>query len=253
MSLISKTLIIIPAIDIKDGRCVRLRQGRMNEETVYSETPAEVAIKWESSGASLIHLVDLDGAISGRPLNLKTIKSIIEAINIPVQIGGGIRDEATAGIYLEMPRVKRIILGTSAIKDPALIERLTKKYPGRVAVGIDAKDGFVAIKGWVDVTDERADKLAKQLEGSGVCSIIYTDISRDGMLSGPNVEATKRLARSVDIPVVASGGISSIKDIEAYKGTGIAGIIIGKALYSGSIDLKGAIMASAETKGANQP
>lgn len=236
-------MIIIPAIDIKDGRCVRLVQGRMSEETVYSEDPPEVAVKWESSGASLIHLVDLDGAISGRPCNLDAIKSIIERINIPVQIGGGIRDIESASLYLKMPKVKRIILGTSALKDPALVEYLTRQYPGRIAAGIDAKDGFVAIKGWVDVTGESAAGLAKRLEGSGICSIIYTDISRDGMLSGPNVEATKRLAQSVKVPVVASGGVSSIKDIEAYKGSGIEGIIIGKALYSGSIDLRGAIRA----------
>lgn len=234
-------MIIIPAIDIKEGRCVRLTQGRMDAETVYSTDPAEVATKWASSGAELIHLVDLDGAVEGNAKNFNVIKKIIDSIDVPVQIGGGIRDEKTADLYLSIPKVKRIIIGTAAYENPQFIKDLTKKYPGRIAVGIDAKDGKVAIKGWVTVTDERAIDLAKKLEGIGVACIVYTDISRDGMLTGPNVEATSELAEAISIPVVASGGMSSKKDIESYKGVKIEGIIIGKALYSGNIELKEAI------------
>lgn len=237
-------MIIIPAIDIKDGRCVRLTQGRMDAEIVYSNDPSEVAIRWASLGAELIHLVDLDGAVEGNAKNFNVIRKITDAVNVPVQIGGGIRDENIARSYLDMPGVKRIIVGTAAYKDPGLLAGLTKKFPGRVAVGIDAKDGKVAIKGWVEVTGEKAVDLAKRLEGIGVACIIYTDISRDGMLSGPNVEATREMAGSVDIPVVASGGISSRKDIESYNGVPLEGIIVGKALYSGNLGLKEAIEAA---------
>lgn len=238
-------MIILPAIDIKDGRCVRLTQGRMDAETVYSNDPTEVARKWETLGAGIIHLVDLNGAIEGSAMNFDVIKRIKDSVSIPVQIGGGIRDERTAAVYLEEVGVKRVIIGTAAYEDPEFLKTLTRRYPGRIAVGIDAKDGRVAIKGWVTVTDERAVALAQRLEGIGVASIIYTDISRDGMLSGPNVEATREMAASVDIPVIASGGISSIKDIESYKGVPLEGIIIGKALYAGSIDLKDAVAAAA--------
>lgn len=234
-------MLIFPAIDIKEGRCVRLTQGRMDAETVYSNDPAEVAKQWEASGAEVIHLVDLDGAVEGNAKNLGVIKRIIDSVNIPVQIGGGIRDVKTAELYLSITRVKRIIIGTAAYENPALVTTLTKKFPGRVAVGIDAKDGKVAIKGWVTVTDEKAVDLARKLEGAGVACIIYTDISRDGMLTGPNVAATREMAEAVSIPVVASGGISSLKDIESYSDVDIEGIIIGKALYSGNISLEDAI------------
>lgn len=237
-------MLIIPAIDLKEGRCVRLTQGRMDEETVYSTDPAQIARRWEGLGARLIHLVDLDGACAGGARNFSAIKKIIGSVNVPVQIGGGIRDEDTAKMYLDIERVKRIIIGTAAYRNPELLEALTKKYPGRVAVGIDAKDGRVAINGWVEVTEEKAVDLARRLEGSGVACVIYTDISRDGMLKGPNVEATREMAESVNIPVVASGGISSIKDIESYGDVRLEGIIIGKALYSGDIDLKEAIAAA---------
>ncbi|MBI5827899.1 MAG: 1-(5-phosphoribosyl)-5-[(5-phosphoribosylamino)methylideneamino]imidazole-4-carboxamide isomerase [Deltaproteobacteria bacterium] len=237
-------MLIIPAIDLKDGRCVRLTQGRMDEETVYSTDPAQIARRWAGLGARLIHLVDLDGAVEGGARNFSAIREIIDSIDVPVQIGGGIRDEKTAKAYLDIERVKRIIIGTAACEDPSLLEALTKRYPGRVAVGIDAKDGMAAIKGWVEVTGEKAVDLAQRLEGRGVACIIYTDISRDGMLKGPNVEATREIAESVIIPVVASGGISSLKDIESYRGVKLEGIIIGKALYSGDIDLKEAIKAA---------
>lgn len=238
-------MIIIPAVDIKDGKCVRLTQGRMDAVTVYADYPVEVALRWESLGAGLIHLVDLDGAVAGSAKNFGVIKGIASAVKTPVQIGGGIRDITSAQKYLSIPNVKRIIIGTAAYQDSDLLLWLTKKYPGRIAVGIDAKDGFVAINGWVTVTTEKAVTLAKSLESSGVACIIYTDISRDGMLKGPNVEATKELAGSVNIPVVASGGVSSVKDVQAYLGANIEGIIIGKALYSGGLDLRDAIRAVA--------
>ena len=239
-------MIIFPAIDIKGGRCVRLTQGRMDAETVYSNEPWEVARKWASLGAEVIHLVDLDGAVEGNAKNLGVIEKITSAVDVPVQIGGGIRDEKTAEAYLSNPKVKRIIIGTAAIENPALVTALTARYPGRVAVGIDAKDGMVAIKGWVTVTGQKATELAKGLEGAGVACIIYTDISRDGMLTGPNVGATREMAESVNIPVVASGGISSLKDIESYKGVPLEGIIVGKALYSGDLDLTEAIRTAAK-------
>jgi len=237
-------VIIFPAIDIKDKKCVRLSQGRMDKETVYFDDPVEVAHRWAEGGAEVIHLVDLNGAVEGGAINFDVIKRITEAVDVPVQIGGGIRDEQSAERYLSIEGVKRIILGTAAHDNPALVESLTKKHPGRVAVGIDAKDGFVAIKGWVTVTDKRASALAGELEGQGVACIIYTDISRDGMLMGPNVAATRELAESIDIPVVASGGITTIKDIEAYRAVPLEGIIIGKALYAGRFTLPDAIRAA---------
>lgn len=237
-------MIIFPAIDIKDRKCVRLSQGRMNKETVYHDDPVYVALKWAEGGAEVIHLVDLNGAVEGGAINFDTIKRIISAVDVPVQIGGGIRDEQTAQRYLGLDGVKRIIIGTAAHDNPALVENLTKKHPGRVAVGIDAKDGFVAIKGWVTVTGRKASELAKNLEGQGVACIIYTDISRDGMLMGPNIAATKELAESIDIPVIASGGITTLKDIEAYRAVPLEGIIIGKALYAGRFELADAIKAA---------
>lgn len=234
-------MIIFPAIDIKDKKCVRLSQGKLDRETIYYDDPVDVAVKWADSGAEVIHLVDLNGAVEGGAVNFDVIKRIITSVDVPVQIGGGIRDEQTAERYLELDGVKRIILGTAAHDNPALVESLTKKHPGRVAVGIDAKDGFVAIKGWVTVTDRKASDLAKSLEGQGVACIIYTDISRDGMLMGPNVVATKELAESISIPVIASGGIATIKDIEAYRAVPLEGIIIGKALYAGRFELADAI------------
>lgn len=234
-------MLIIPAIDIKDGKCVRLTQGRMDAETVYSENPVEIAKKWEEAGAKLMHLVDLDGAVEGTPKNQYTIKKIIESIKIPVEIGGGIRDLETIKGYLDIQGVKRVIIGTVAQENPQIVEKACKSFPGKIAVGIDAKDGMVATRGWVKVTPERAVDLAKRLEGLGISCIIYTDITRDGMLTGPNVKATKEMAHAVNIPVIASGGMSSVKDIESFKGLKLEGIIIGKALYTGAIDLREAI------------
>ncbi|MCP3677928.1 MAG: 1-(5-phosphoribosyl)-5-[(5-phosphoribosylamino)methylideneamino]imidazole-4-carboxamide isomerase [Deltaproteobacteria bacterium] len=240
-------MIVIPAIDIKDGRCVRLKQGRMDDETVYSDDPVEVAFRWERAGARLIHLVDLDGAVEGLTKNRETIREIIDAVTVEVQIGGGIRERGAVSSYLEEPRVKRVIIGTAAYSDPAFLEDICEEFPERIAVGIDALDGKVAIKGWIETTDEKAIDMARRLEGVGVASIIYTDISRDGMLVGPNIEATAEIAKAVDIPVIASGGVSTIEDIEALKGSGVEGVITGKALYTGSLDLSQAIAAAGES------
>lgn len=237
-------MLIIPAIDIKNGKCVRLTQGKMDAETVYSEDPVQVAKRWEENGARLIHLVDLDGAIQGTPKNQEIIKNIAGSVKTPVEIGGGIRDLNVIRDYLGIKTVKRVIIGTIAQENPEFTEKACKMFPGAVAVGIDAKDGIVATRGWVKVTEERAVDLAKRLEGLGVSCIIYTDIERDGMLSGPNVKAAKEMAHAVNIPVIASGGMSSVKDIEGFKGVNLEGIIIGKALYTGDIDLKEAIEAA---------
>jgi len=234
-------LIIIPAIDIKGGRCVRLRQGRMEDETVYSEDPLDVARRWQEAGAEIIHLVDLDAAIEGRLVNFDTIKKIAESVTVPVQIGGGIRDMASAEKYLSIKNVGRVIIGTAAHSNPEFVAELSAKYPGRIAVGVDAKDGFVAIKGWVEVTDTDAIELAQRLEKAGAAAVIYTDIAKDGMLSGPNFEATKKLADSVNMHVIASGGVSKLQDIMDLKDTGAGSVIVGKALYTGNIELKGAI------------
>jgi len=234
-------MIIIPAVDIKDGKCVRLHQGRFDAVTWYFDNPVEAALRWSGAGAKLIHIVDLDGALAGRAVHVDLIKRIIDATGVEVEIGGGIRDMVTAESYLELSGVKRVILGTAAYEDRDFLTALTAKYPGRVAVGIDAKDGLVALKGWIDVTDARAVDFAAKLEDAGVAAIIYTDISRDGAMSGPNVEATCELADSVTIPVVASGGVSSLEDIRSFNGRNIEGIIVGKALYTGDIKLEEAM------------
>ncbi|MDH4226324.1 MAG: 1-(5-phosphoribosyl)-5-[(5-phosphoribosylamino)methylideneamino]imidazole-4-carboxamide isomerase [Deltaproteobacteria bacterium] len=237
-------MIIIPAIDIKGGKCVRLEQGKMDAETVYSTNPVEVALKWEAAGARIIHLVDLDAAIEGRPVNFNIIKNIVDKLKTAVQIGGGIRSMETAEAYLNIPGVERIIIGTAAAKDEAFIKSLAQKHPGKITVGIDAKDGKVAVKGWVEVTDIDAFTLAKKLKALGVAALVYTDISRDGMLSGPNLAANTKMAKEAGIPVIASGGVSGIEDIKRLKATGVYGAIIGKALYSGDIDLKEAIQTA---------
>jgi len=233
-------MIIIPAVDIKDGKCVRLLQGRMDAETVFGEDPVAMARKWESAGASLIHVVDLDGAMQKSPQNLASIRKIVEQVKAPIQVGGGIRNEDTVQMYMDLG-VSRTIIGTEAIRNPALIERLCKRYPGRIVVAIDARNGRVAIEGWTETTGVEAVTLAKQFEDVGVAAINFTDIHRDGMQTGPNIEETRRLAEAVCIPVVASGGVSALEDIKnifPLKSSGVTGIIVGKALYSGSLDLK---------------
>ncbi len=237
---------IIPAIDLKEGKCVRLTQGKMEDETIYSTDPVETALKWESMGADTIHLVDLDAAIQGKPVNHNVIKAITEKVKCKVQVGGGIRDIESAKVYLDNEKVRRIIIGTAAYDSPDFFKELCKDYPGRVAVGIDAKDKKVAIKGWVEVTDKSAIELAKELESVGAAALIYTDISRDGMMTGPNLEAMEEMAKAVSIPLIASGGVSNMEDIlnlNAITGPTLNGVIVGKAIYAGTVDLKEAFEA----------
>jgi len=236
-------MIILPAIDLKEGRCVRLEQGLMDKDTVYNDNPAAQARIWQEQGGELLHIVDLDGAFAGVPKNREAIRAIIEAIDIPSELGGGIRDLQTIEAYLELG-IDRVILGTVAKENPALVEEACKKFPGRIVVGIDAKDGLVAVRGWADVTEKLATEMAREMEGFGVEAIIYTDIARDGMMQGPNIEATRALAESINIPVIASGGLSTLDDIRrlmAIESSGVTGVITGKAIYSGAIDLREAV------------
>ena len=236
-------MIIIPAVDIKNGKCVRLLQGRMDDETIYSNDPGAMAAKWAGLGAPMIHVIDLDGAFAKSPQNKTSIRKILEAVNVPIQLGGGIRNEETVHQYLDMG-VKRVIIGTEAIKKPEFVKRVCRAHPQQVVVGIDARNGKVAIDGWTETTQVDAIDLAREFEDCGVAAINFTDIQRDGMQSGPNIGATRRLAEAVTIPVVASGGVSSIKDVKALlplQESGVIGVIIGKALYSGALDLKAAL------------
>lgn len=237
-------MIIIPAIDLKDGRCVRLLQGRKEDATVYSNDPVETAKRWESCGASLLHIVDLDGAFTGEQKNIESIRRIREAVKMQIEVGGGIRDTNRIDLLISTG-IDRVILGTAAIEMPALVKEACKKYQERVLVGIDAKDGLVAVKGWVEVTTVKAKELALRMQGYGAAGIIYTDISKDGMMTGPNIEATREMVEALNIPVIASGGVSSIDDIKKLMGIkGLLGAITGKAIYSGAIDLKEAIKIS---------
>ena len=241
-------MIVIPAIDLKEGRCVRLEQGLMERDTVFNVNPAAQALEWQRQGAELLHIVDLDGAFAGEPKNRAAIEAIVTAIDIPTQLGGGIRDLATVEAYLSLG-VSRVILGTAAQRNPELVKEACARFPGRIVVGIDAKGGMVAVQGWAEVTGITAVDLARKFEGYGVAAIIYTDIARDGMLQGPNLEATRALAEAISIPVIASGGVSTLKDIEnlmAIEQYGVTGVITGKAVYTGAIRLTEAI---ALTKG----
>ncbi len=232
-------MLLIPAIDLKEGKCVRLRQGRMDEDTVFSDDPIAVAGKWVEQGARRIHLVDLDGAFAGKPQNADIIKQIAEAYpHVPVQIGGGIRDEETIQGYLDAG-VQYVIIGSKAVSDPNFVREMAVKFTGHVIVGLDAKDGMVATDGWATVSDRNATELAKEFEANGVVAIIYTDIARDGMMQGVNVEATAKLARAISIPVIASGGITNMDDIHGLgkvAGDGVMGAITGRAIYEGTLD-----------------
>jgi len=239
-------MIVIPAIDLKDGKCVRLLQGRKEDVTVYSDDPAAMARHWQELGAELLHVVDLDGAFTGEQKNFEKIKAIREAITIPIELGGGIRDVERIEMLINLG-VDRTIIGTSAAKNPEVVEEACRKFPGQVIVGIDAKDGKVAVKGWVEVTELDAIEFARQMEAAGTAGIIYTDISRDGMLSGPNIEAMAKMVESVKIPVIASGGVSKLDDVKSLMQIkNLWGVITGKALYAGSMKLEDAI---AITKG----
>ncbi|MCW8859803.1 MAG: 1-(5-phosphoribosyl)-5-[(5-phosphoribosylamino)methylideneamino]imidazole-4-carboxamide isomerase [Deltaproteobacteria bacterium] len=236
-------MIILPAIDLKEGRCVRLEQGLMDKDTVYHDDPAAQALIWQEQGGEYLHLVDLDGAFAGVPKNKVAIESIVKAISIPCELGGGIRDMQTIEAYLGLG-VDRVILGTIAKENPQLVEDACRQFPGQIVVGIDAKDGLVAVRGWAEVTEKKATEMAKEMEAFGVEAIIYTDISRDGMMQGPNIEATKALAESISIPVIASGGVSSLTDIRRLlkiESSGVTGVITGKAIYSGAINLREAV------------
>lgn len=236
-------MIVIPAVDIKNGKCVRLSQGRMDAETIFSEDPAAMAEKWENEGAELIHVVDLDGAIEKKPQNLETIKAILQRVHVPIQVGGGIRSIDTIRMFLDAG-VRRVIIGTEAIRNPEMVSAACRLFPGRIVVGIDARGGLVAIEGWTHTTRIKAVDLARRFENVGVTAINFTDIHRDGMQTGPNIPETQRLAEAISIPVVASGGVSVIEDIMSLlplESVGVTGVITGKALYSGTLDLKKAI------------
>jgi phosphoribosylformimino-5-aminoimidazole carboxamide ribotide isomerase len=232
-------MLLIPAIDLKDGRCVRLRQGRMDDETVFSDDPVEMARRWVEAGARRLHLVDLNGAFAGEPVNGRAVHAIAAAFpGLPIQVGGGIRDERTIAAYLDAG-VSWCIIGTQAVKEPAFVARACHAFADNIIVGLDAKDGQVAINGWAVVTDHRVEELARRFENDGVSAIVYTDIGRDGMLTGPNVDATRRLAESIAVPVIASGGITDLDDVRALTAvadSGILGAITGRAIYEGTLD-----------------
>jgi phosphoribosylformimino-5-aminoimidazole carboxamide ribotide isomerase len=228
-------LTLYPAIDLKDGACVRLRRGEMDQATVYSDDPGAQAKLWQDSGFHWLHVVDLNGAFAGRPVNADAVAAILAAVTVPVQLGGGIRDRAGIERWLEAG-ITRVILGSAAAKNPALVKEACRAHPGRVAVGIDARDGYVATEGWAETSTLKALDLALRFEDAGAAAIIYTDIGRDGMLTGLNIDQTVALARVTDIPVIASGGVGGVADIAAAATTGrIAGAIVGRALYDGRV------------------
>ncbi len=236
-------MILYPAIDLKDGQAVRLVHGDMDRSTVFNDDPAAQAMEFVSAGCEWLHLVDLNGAFAGEPVNAAPVEAILKATKTPAQLGGGIRDMATIEMWLSKG-LARVILGTVAVENPDLVREAAKAFPGHVAVGIDARGGKVATKGWATETDVDATDLAKSFEDAGVAAIIYTDINRDGAMGGPNIPATEALARAVSIPVIASGGVSSLADLSALKATGvISGAISGRALYDGAIDLSEALAA----------
>ena len=234
-------MILYPAIDLKDGQCVRLLRGDMAQATVFGHDPAAQAAKFQAAGCEWLHLVDLNGAFAGAPVNAAAVEAILARVTVPCQLGGGIRDMATIEAWLGRG-LARVILGTVAVENPALVRQAARAFPDRVAVGIDARQGLVATKGWATATDVQAADLARRFEDAGVAALIYTDIDRDGAMLGPNIDATAALARAVTIPVIASGGVSSLADLAALRATGvIAGAISGRALYDGTIDLATAL------------
>ncbi|MDA8388518.1 MAG: 1-(5-phosphoribosyl)-5-[(5-phosphoribosylamino)methylideneamino]imidazole-4-carboxamide isomerase [Nitrospiraceae bacterium] len=246
-------MLIIPAIDLREGKCVRLLQGRAEDATVYSDNPAETAQRWMSAGAELLHIVDLDGAFSGSQRNVESIKAIRGAVDIVLEVGGGIRRMETIDLLISLG-IERVILGTVAVEDPGFLSRACDRHPGRVIAGIDARDGKVAVKGWVETTGEDALGLAGKMKEAGVAGIIYTDISRDGMLTGPNFEATQKMAENIDLPVIASGGVSNIDDIKKLlEIKGLWGAITGKAIYSGRLDIREAIRLSKKESSSPNP
>lgn len=246
-------MLLIPAIDLKDGKCVRLRQGRMEDDTVFSDDPVAVAAHWVDLGARRLHLVDLNGAFAGEPVNGDVVKAIAKKFpRLPIQIGGGIRTPEIIEAYLSAG-VQWLIIGTKAVTDPSFVRDMCKQFAGHIIVGLDAKDGMVATDGWANVTDVNVTDLARQFEGDGVSAIVYTDISRDGMLQGVNVDATARLAEAISIPVIASGGITNLDDVRglcAASSSGIEGAITGRAIYEGTLDFAEGQKLSDELTGA---
>jgi len=247
-------MILFPAIDLKDGRCVRLLRGDLARATVYSEDPAGQARAWQAAGFAWLHLVDLDGAVAGRPVNAAAIEAILAAVAMPVQLGGGIRDEATVARWLD-GGVARVVLGTVALRDPDLVRRACRRWPGRIVVGIDARAGMVATEGWVAASTVGAEELARRFVDAGVAAIVYTDIDRDGALAGVNVAATAALARAVPIPVIASGGVAGLDDLHALRAAAapIAGVIVGRALYDGRVDPAAALAVLAAPAPVPEP
>lgn len=231
---------IYPAIDIKDGKCVRLFKGRFDEVTVYGDSPAEMARKWEQLGGGFIHVVDLDGALKGHGVNADEIKEICQSVSVPVQTGGGIRSMADIEAKLACG-INRVIIGTKAVSDSEFVKEAVAKYGDKIVIGIDAKDGMVAVEGWEKTSDFTAVEFAKKMADLGVRTIVYTDIATDGTLAGPNVSAMREMAQAVDADIIASGGVGCLEDILALKDTGVEGVIVGKALYTGRVDLKEAI------------
>jgi phosphoribosylformimino-5-aminoimidazole carboxamide ribotide isomerase len=231
-------LTLYPAIDLKDGRCVRLRRGEMDQATIYADDPAAQAVAWRDAGFQWLHVVDLNGAFAGRPVNAEAVTAILAAVDLPVQLGGGIRDMTAIEAWLEAG-VRRVILGSAAAKNPSLVLEACKMFPGRIVVGIDARDGYVATEGWAESSTMRAAELGPRFEDAGVIAIIYTDIGRDGMLSGLNLDQTLDLAAKLTTPVIASGGVGSLDDLAALRhaaaGTAIEGVIVGRALYDGRV------------------
>jgi phosphoribosylformimino-5-aminoimidazole carboxamide ribotide isomerase len=244
-------VILFPAIDLKDGAAVRLLRGEMGSATVFNPDPAAQARSFAAAGFEWLHLVDLNGAFEGRPVNGAAVRAILDAVDLPVQLGGGLRDLATIEHWLEAG-VRRVILGTAAVKDPELVRAACRRFAGRVVVGIDARDGRVAVEGWAEESDLAAEDLARRFEDAGVTALVYTDIARDGALTGVNLEATVALAEAVSLPVIASGGVASLDDIAALmavEARGIAGVVCGRALYDGRIDPKSAL-ALVKSRGA---
>tara|TARA_R110000787_G_scaffold6770_17_gene23555 strand:- start:2071 stop:2799 length:729 start_codon:yes stop_codon:yes gene_type:complete len=240
-------MLLIPAIDLKNGQCVRLRQGRMDDVTIFSDDPVSVAKRWADEGAERIHIVDLDGALKGQPVNLKVVEQIASATKVPVQVGGGVRDEETVQHYLNAG-VAYIIIGTKAVNTPHFLRDLCIEFPRHIIVGLDAMDGRVALDGWSKLTHHNVVDMAQHCERDGVEAIIYTDIGRDGMMKGVNVESTKTLAQAVNTPVIASGGVSSLDDIRKLlevEAEGVSGAIIGRALYEGGLSLKECLKVAA--------
>ncbi|HEV7336953.1 MAG TPA: 1-(5-phosphoribosyl)-5-[(5-phosphoribosylamino)methylideneamino]imidazole-4-carboxamide isomerase [Bosea sp. (in: a-proteobacteria)] len=245
-----EALILFPAIDLKEGRCVRLKQGDMEQATIFNDDPAAQAATFEAQGFQWLHVVDLDGAFAGKPMNAAAVEAILKRVAFPVQLGGGIRDMKTVEGWLEKG-IARVIIGTAAVRDPAFVREAAKAFPGKVAVGIDARDGYVAVEGWAETSALAADDLGRRFEDAGVAAIIYTDIARDGMLEGINWDGTIGLAHALSIPVIASGGLASMADIErlcAPDAAILEGAITGRALYDGRIDPASALARLAEAR-----